>query len=183
MSNVSIIPLVFRDGGGLCLCVSNIFLTWLNRAFTPAGMLQGEALTHRKCCEIIVVKTVTARTPVNPSRHGQTQTHIHIHNKRHCWNREAQFIYCHLTGKPLMSKTQYQCDEERARRINTLPHPPLALATVPHQQYWVMAHRLRECREERNRRGWEGRGTGSCGSHFIKQPELAKQNHAIKCNN
>lgn len=45
-----------------CLCASNILPAWQPSSLPPAGVFQD--LTHRMCCSIPVVKTVTARAPL-----------------------------------------------------------------------------------------------------------------------
>lgn len=89
-------------------------------------------------------------------------------------------------------------NEERARRIKTLSHPPTSSGHSPSSV--VLSDGAQAQRAQRGEEQ-EGRGTGrwsgSCGSHFIKQPgsrqrcsfrsvnqepEFAEQNHAINRN-
>lgn len=97
-----------------------------------------------------------------------------------------------LSIKQVRTTSQMVENEERWRRINTLSHPPSSSGHSPSSV--VLSDGAGS--ESAERRGGEGEGSGSCGSHFIKQPEIREMlipetkpgiwihwaGHAIKCS-
>lgn len=95
-------------------------------------MFQGKALTHRMCCAIIVVKT--ARAPFEPTEYRQiasstinTKAQLNTQLK---YRNTIQVLKLNVMELVSVSSQISVC-EERARRINTLSHPPTSSGRRP----------------------------------------------------